>query len=273
MMAISLLPFFEWMESTTLSHTIRNSAALIALLESVHLIGLTLLLGTILMVDLSLLGMGIGSSPAARIAKELRIWTIAGLAIMLFSGPLILSAEAIRCYRTGAFWIKMGLLAIALIFHFAIHNKVASQEPPATRFVAGSVACISLGLWISVALAGKAIAIFQPGEREGLSQLNDGLHYSSIHPDGSAIGRRGQRTRYKRHHRGNFFGSRETLNERRRAHAAKEFLFHFGAADLPRSRHLIDENAYAFRIRWSWQDGIHRHIGTRRGFGKTARNG
>jgi hypothetical protein len=195
MMAISLLPFFEWMESTAVAQAIRNSAALIALLEGIHLIGLTLLLGTILMVDLSLLGMGIGRSPTARIAKELRGWTAAGLAIMLSSGPLILSSEATRCYRTPAFWIKMALLAIALGFHFGIQNKVVSHEPPASRIVAGWVACISLGLWIGVALAGKAIAIF-PGERPAeLSQLHDRLHYAAIHPDSGAIGRRGQRTR------------------------------------------------------------------------------
>lgn len=190
MMAISLLPFFEWMESTAVAQAIRHSAPLIALLESIHLIGLTLLLGTILMVDLTLLGMGIGRSPVARIAKELHGWTAAGLAIMLSSGPLILSSEATRCYRTPAFWTKMALLAIALVFHFTIHNKVVSQDPPATRIAAGGTACVSLALWISVALAGKAIAIF-PGDRPAeLNQLHDSLHYPAIYADGRAIGRR-----------------------------------------------------------------------------------
>jgi hypothetical protein len=162
MMASSLLPVFEWMESTPVAQAIRHSAPLIALLESIHLIGLTLLLGTILMVDLSLLGLGIGRSPTSRIAGELWGWTAAGLAIMLVSGPVLLSSEAIRCYKTPAFWIKMALLAIAVIFHFTIHKKVVFEEPPAPRQRAGWTACLSLGLWTSVALAGKAIAIFQP---------------------------------------------------------------------------------------------------------------
>ena len=160
MQFLDLLPVFEWMESTPVAQTIRHSAKLIALLESIHLIGLTLLLGTILMVDLSLLGLGIGRSPASRIAKELRGWTTAGIVIMLTSGPVILSSEAIRCYRTPAFWVKMALLAIALIFHFTIHRKDVIEQPPAPR--ARWTACLSLGLWTSVALAGKAIAIFQP---------------------------------------------------------------------------------------------------------------
>ena len=163
MIALSLLPVFEWMEGTPVAQTIRHSAALIALLEGIHLVGLTLLVGTILMVDMSLIGLGIGRSAASQIAKELRAWTAAGLVIMLSSGPLILSSEAIRCYKTPVFWIKMALLASALIFHFTIHRTVVFQEPPTHGFRARCTAFLSLGLWISVALAGKAIALFQPG--------------------------------------------------------------------------------------------------------------
>jgi uncharacterized membrane protein SirB2 len=175
-MANSLLPVFVWMESTPLAQTIRNSANLIALLESIHLIGLTILLGTILMVDLSLLGLGIGRSPASRIARELSAWSVAGLVIMLLSGPVLLTSEAIRCYRTPAFWMKMALLLIAIIFHFTFHKRVAYEEPPAHRNRARWTACLSLVLWTSVALAGKAIAIFQPPE-EPIIQSTVQLHH------------------------------------------------------------------------------------------------
>jgi len=182
--AFDLLPLFQWMERTPVSQAIRHSAAFIALLESIHLIGLTLLLGTILMVDLSLLGLGIGRSPASRIAKELQGWTTAGLVIMLLSGPLILASEAIRCYRTPAFWVKMALLALALAYHFTIYKRVANQSPPATQRHARWTALLSLSLWISVALAGKAIAIFQPDERGSVTQnqLHNRLDNSAVHP-------------------------------------------------------------------------------------------
>lgn len=156
----SLLPVFEWLQHTYVGETIRHSATLIATLEIVHLIGLTLLLGAVLMVDLSLLGWGIGQYPVARIARELNKWTLAGLAIMLASGPLILVSEAVRCFKTPAFWIKMALLAAAVIFYFTIHRKTALADPPPPN--AKLVASLSLALWVGVALAGKAIAIFQP---------------------------------------------------------------------------------------------------------------
>lgn len=161
MMALSLLPAFEWVQHTYLGETIRHSAALIALLEIVHLIGLALLLGTILMVDLSLLGLGIGRQPVRRIASELSNWTAAGLAIMLISGPLILSSEAVKCYKTPAFWVKMALLAIAITFHFTIHRRVTLAEPSTSHATGALVASVSLALWTGVALAGKGIAIFQ----------------------------------------------------------------------------------------------------------------
>jgi hypothetical protein len=156
-----MMAVFQWLQDTSLAQDIRHSASLIALLEIVHLIGLTLLIGAILMVDLTLLGLGIGRQPVSKIARELNSFTVVGLSIMLVSGPLILSSEAVKCYKTPAFWIKMALLAIAIVFHFSIHRRVTLAEPPVSRPSAAIVACLSLALWIGVALAGKGIAIFQ----------------------------------------------------------------------------------------------------------------
>jgi len=153
-----MMPVFEWMQATQLAQTIRHSASLIALLEIIHLIGLTLLLGTILMVDLSMLGLGIPRQPAALVARELNLFTVTGLTIMLVSGPLILCSEAVRCYKTPAFWVKMALLAIALVFHFTIHRRGTQAEHLQSRIIG----VLSMALWFGVALAGKGIAIFQP---------------------------------------------------------------------------------------------------------------
>jgi hypothetical protein len=153
---------FEWLQHSYLAETIRHSAALIATLEIIHLIGMTLLLGTVLMVDLSLLGRGIGRYPASRVARELNGWTITGLAVLLATGPLILISEAVKCYKTPAFWTKMALLTIAVTLHFTVHRRVTLDESISAHGSGRAVAGLSLALWIGVALAGKAIAIFQP---------------------------------------------------------------------------------------------------------------
>lgn len=156
----ALLPFFEWYAATALSRVMSGSSALIEIAQIVHLIGMTLLIGTIMMVDLTLLGCGIKRQPAALVGRELAPYTLAGLAIMLFTGPLNLASEAMRCYDSSFFWIKMGLLIVALIFHFTLHRRVVSAEPPLSRLQAGLAGSVSLALWFGVALAAKFIAFF-----------------------------------------------------------------------------------------------------------------
>lgn len=158
-MAAAFLPFFEGLQHSYFGETIRHSAALIATLEIVHLIGLALLLGTVLMVDLTLLGHGIGRQPVSLMARDLNRWTLAGLAVLLSNGPMIFISEAVKCYHSPAFWIKMALLGIAILFYFTIHRKVVLASPHVARPTARRTALVSLALWTGVALAGKAIAI------------------------------------------------------------------------------------------------------------------
>lgn len=155
-----LFPLFNWLGHSGVGVTIRSSAPLIALVEIIHLLGLTMLAGTVLMVDMTMLGFGIRRHPAARIAAELAPWTVGGLVVLLISGPLILSSETRKCYDASFFWIKMAILLAAIIFHFTVHRRVSRAELPAGRFRAGVVACVSLGLWIGVALSGKMIGIY-----------------------------------------------------------------------------------------------------------------
>ncbi|HEX4137470.1 MAG TPA: DUF6644 family protein [Bryobacteraceae bacterium] len=155
-----LIPLFSWLGHTAIGQTIRSSALLIALTQIIHLLGLTMLFGTILMVDMALLGFGIRRHPASQIAAELAPWTIGGLVVMLISGPLILSSETLKCYESSFFWIKMAILLIAVVFYFTVHRRTARSEPQSGRFRIRLVACISLGLWLAVALAGKMIGIY-----------------------------------------------------------------------------------------------------------------
>jgi hypothetical protein len=156
----SLFPLFEWYGHSFLGKTISASSFLIAFFEIIHLIGMTLLIGTILAVDLTLLGFGMRKYPVSRLGEDLRPWTRGGLAVMLMTGPLLLSSEALRCFDSSSFWAKMGLLTIALVFHFTVHRRVVMAEPAVPPLRSGLVACTSLALWTGVALAAKFIGIF-----------------------------------------------------------------------------------------------------------------
>jgi uncharacterized protein DUF6644 len=172
----ALIPVFQWLGQSGVGMAIRSSSALIALTQIVHLLGLTMLIGTLMMVDTAMLGFGIRRHPVARIARELAPWTAGGLVVMLISGPLILSSETIKCYEASFFWIKMAALVVAIVFHFTVHRRVALAEPPVGRFRAGIVACVSLALWIGVALAGKMIGIYGDDLRQEEEPFQVGLH-------------------------------------------------------------------------------------------------
>ena len=154
---MDLTPLFESIQDTPAGLAIRHSRVLIALIEIVHLLGLTLLAGTILMVDLRLLGLGMRRHPVSQIAAELAPWTVTGLAIMFLTGPLLFVSEAVKCYEHPSFAVKMGFLLLALITHFRIHQKVAIAEPSVGPVRAKLTAFLSLTAWTGVALSAKVL--------------------------------------------------------------------------------------------------------------------
>jgi hypothetical protein len=116
---------------------------LFPILEAIHVMGLALSVGTIVLVDLWLLGFG---RHELRVAK-LTPWTWAGFALMLITGAALFLSNVQRYVHNSGFIVKMGLLALALLAHFTVHRK-------ATRFAA----ILSLTLWSLVVISAKAIA-------------------------------------------------------------------------------------------------------------------
>ena len=151
-------PLFQWCDSTWISVAIRDSTWMFAVLEILHLLGLTLLLGSLVVLDLRLLGLGMRRQPAPRLAGELAPWIAAGLGFMALTGTLLFLSEAMKCWASPPFAVKMLLLFLALVSHVAIFRQVRRLEDPA-RLPAWirPAACLSLGLWFGVGLAGRAI--------------------------------------------------------------------------------------------------------------------
>src|SRR6187402_2319137 len=119
-----LLPFFEWCESLWLGQFVVGSNWLFPVIESIHLLALAMLGGSIFLVDLRLLGLGLKDRAVAELARDARPWMIGGLIAMVVTGiPLFLS-EPIKCYYSTAFWIKMTTLPIALAFAFTVRTRV-----------------------------------------------------------------------------------------------------------------------------------------------------
>ncbi len=154
-----MLPFFQWADHTAVAVWIRDSTWVFALLEVFHLFGLTLLLGTLMVVNLRLLGWGLSNHSLADVANGALPFTITGIVVTMSSGILLFVSEAMKCYGSPPFFVKMGCLAAALLFTFTFHRHLTKTNSPssaANKFAA----CLSVMLWFGVGLAGRAIAFY-----------------------------------------------------------------------------------------------------------------
>ena len=157
---MSLLPFFQWCEQAPLIVAMRGSLWLFPVIESLHLMGLALLGGAVLTVDLRLLGLGLRSQPLAQVARDAEKWLMVSLCVMLPTGWLLFMSSAVKCYYLPAFWVKMASLLLALAFTFLVRRKVTQSSGQTMSGVRkGLVAAVSLALWSSVAIAGRYVGL------------------------------------------------------------------------------------------------------------------
>ena len=131
---------------------------LLARIEGVHLVGLTLLGSAALLVDLRLLGALFPNVPTAQLAKDARPWLYASVGVMLVTGILLFLSEAVKCFYNVSFWVKMAALAASLVFLFAVKQPLALRAAGSvSSSVYKAVGAISIALWLIVAVAGRWI--------------------------------------------------------------------------------------------------------------------
>jgi hypothetical protein len=151
-----LLPFFEWLESSAMGTALAQSIWSFAVIEAVHLVGLCLLGGALLVVDMRLLGTGLRKSPISELGTQAHPWLVGATILMLATGVLLWISEPIKLYYNDSFWWKVRALPFALIFTYTIRRRVvrvATEANTRTRLVG----IVSLALWFTVAAAGRWI--------------------------------------------------------------------------------------------------------------------
>ncbi len=153
-----MLWFSQWCYQTSIGEGIRESTWLFPVIEAFHLIGLGLTIGAVLLVDLRLLGFGLVKQPVAQLATSVEPWLFGSLALMFASGIPLFVSEAIKCYNSFPFWVKMTSLFLVLLFTFTIRRRVTQTNADARPLLSGRVtAVVSLGLWFGVAWGGRWI--------------------------------------------------------------------------------------------------------------------
>lgn len=153
-----LLSFCQWCNNSFFGHGIRDSVWLFPFVEIFHLLGLGILGGTLLVLNLRLLGIGFRGEKTRDLARDVTPWMIGSIAVMLVSGFLLFSTEAVKMYGNWAFRWKMIFLASAIVYTFTIYRKVVTSEEGRIRPMwRASIAILSLLLWSGVGLGGRAI--------------------------------------------------------------------------------------------------------------------
>jgi Family of unknown function (DUF6644) len=159
---LSLLSICQWIYQTPLSVAIRESIWVYPILDVIHCVGILLVAGTIIVVDLRLLGCGMRQSPVSSVVSQVLPWTLSGFAFMFLTGSLLAWSEPLKLYHSLFFRWKLLFLALAglnaLLFHSGIYRGVGSWDSdsltPARARVAG---VISIVCWICVIAAGRAV--------------------------------------------------------------------------------------------------------------------
>jgi hypothetical protein len=154
---MSLLSFFQWCYQTPIGETIRNSTWMFPAIEAVHLLGLGLVAGAVLVVNLRLLGVGLSRQPVAQLSAAVEPWLLASLALMFASGTLLFLSESIKCLYNLAFWVKMTSLFLVIVFTFTIQRRVTRSAASERPLSGPLTAVISLVLWFGVAGGGRWI--------------------------------------------------------------------------------------------------------------------
>lgn len=152
----------EWLQRTSLAVNIRDSLFAFPLIESTHVIGLTLVFGTIAIIDLRLLGLASTNRPFQRLAADILKWTWAAFAVSAVTGSLMFITNASVYYHNAYFRAKIALLFLAalnmLVFELTTRRTVAQWDRDASPPPLGrAIAAASLVIWICVIITGRMI--------------------------------------------------------------------------------------------------------------------
>ncbi|MBI2185654.1 MAG: hypothetical protein HYU37_00865 [Acidobacteria bacterium] len=155
---MSLLELCRWIQYSPLLVEMRASPWLFPVIATVHLFGLAVIGGAVLLVDLRLLGLGIRGQPAAYLVRDAERWLIRGLMIAIPTGVLLFMCFATKYYYLTFFWVKLAALVVVLLFTFSIRHRVAlAADQDGGRGRQRMVAMVSLALWTTVAMGGRYI--------------------------------------------------------------------------------------------------------------------
>jgi hypothetical protein len=157
---MSPLAICQAIQDSAIGTSIHESIWVFPIVESVHVLALSLSVGIIVMLDLRLIGAGMRHISVTQIVEGLKPWYLTGFALMFASGALLFWSEAAKCYLSGPFRFKMLFLLLAglnaVLFEIRYKPTVnvwdGTGHTPAGAKVVG---WCSLMFWVGVIALGR----------------------------------------------------------------------------------------------------------------------
>jgi hypothetical protein len=155
-------PFFHWLYDSPLGTAVRESSVLFPWIESIHVLAITLVVGSIGIVDLRLLGIASKARAVSRLMNEVLPLTWVAFVVAAVTGALLFTSNAVKYTHNPFFLAKMVLIVVAganvAVFHMITSRGIEAWDesprtPPAVR-MAGAT---SLVLWLAIIACGRWI--------------------------------------------------------------------------------------------------------------------
>ncbi len=164
---MSIAHFLQWLHDTQFSIYMRESLWAEPIVETMHVLTLTLFIGFSVMLDMRLLGVAWRQKPASTVLKQLNPWLGVGFVILVTTGVLLFIGDPVRFYATFFFKAKMIMVVLAglnvLVFNKTVRTRVAEWDlSPQTPRGAKIAAIAGLVLWALIVAFGRAIAYALP---------------------------------------------------------------------------------------------------------------
>ena len=161
---MTLLDVCRWIQNSSLLVAMRSSPWLFPIVATIHLFGLAIIGGSVLVVDLRLLGLARGV-PVSALADHLLRWARWALVLVVPTGSLMFIAHATEMSSNPAFRLKLLLIAAAFLnaglFHRWPFRAVGDWDTEiAAPLPAKLAGALSLGLWTGVLACGRLLAYF-----------------------------------------------------------------------------------------------------------------
>lgn len=155
-----MAPLLAWLQASPLAAAMKSGVWLYPIVETVHIIGFVLLVGSVAMFDLRVLGLG-RALPVRALARHLLPWSVGSLLLVVPSGVALFATGPQEFFANRAFVLKLVLMGVAgvnaALFHAGAYRRV-DQWAPRAPAPARLHALASLLLWVGVIASGRMIA-------------------------------------------------------------------------------------------------------------------